>query len=101
MPFLTHTAVMRLETGSKGVNCSVVQPDWSPSLVFGQRLSVRMVTLSMGSRDLTLCDEARAATSIIQLTSTPSATKGSQILSWLAVRVPVLSEQRTSTPYDY
>ena len=42
--------------------------------------------------------EAKAAQAIIQLTSSPSATYGSRMVSWLAVKVPVLSEQRTSTP---
>ena len=42
--------------------------------------------------------EAKAATAIIQLRSTPSIRKGSRMDSRLAVKVPVLSEQRISTP---
>src|SRR3954447_5914820 len=57
-----------------------------------------MVILSIGSRFLRLCDEARAAQAIIQLTSSPSATYGSRIVNWFAVKVPVLSEHKTSTP---
>ncbi len=57
-----------------------------------------MVTLSMGSRLRMLCDEASTATVMNQLGSTPSATNGSFSESLLAVRVPVLSEHRISTP---
>ena len=69
-----------------------------------------MVTRSIGSSDLMLCDDASAATAIIHcavrelrdnrrtLMSTPSGTKGSWIESLLAVSVPVLSEQSTSQP---
>src|SRR5689334_14971777 len=91
-------AVIRLDTGSKGMNFSVVQPSEIISLAFGYLLSVRIVILSIGSRALMLWLEARAATAIIQLTSTPSIRKGSRTESWLAVRVPVLSEHRISTP---
>ncbi|KAJ6439395.1 LOW QUALITY PROTEIN: fungal specific transcription factor [Purpureocillium lavendulum] len=93
-----QTLVMRLDTGSKGVNFSLTHPCCRISRAPGYRLSVRMVTLSMGSSDLRLCEDARTATAIIQSSSSPSDTKGSRMLSLFAVSVPVLSEQRMSTP---
>jgi hypothetical protein len=69
-----------------------------PALNVEPTLRPTIVTLSIGSSDLMLCELAKTATAINQFGSTSGATKGSFNESLLAVRVPVLSEQSMSTP---
>ncbi len=60
-PLRVQVVVIRLETGSKGVYFSVFQPCCRISRALGYRLRVKIVILSMGSRDFRLWEEARAA----------------------------------------